>query len=388
MNHIKVRKRTAVMKRYIRHVCIFTGVVIAAAVCACAPVENQSLSLLGTPRHHVETGLTLMQHGKYRDAEREFDLALRVNSKNAMAHTGLGILAAYRGNYDAAFDMMEEAKECSVTPAEKNFVSVSLIRLYTMSKRGDWLEKAKEEYNTVTATDPVSPAAHYYMGVAYKEGLKFDKAAQFLAYVLDLNRGFIKRANREWRIVRKIQQAAPQTMAGKEVAIKDSITREDLAVLLMKELHVDRMLDSRMPDDAAKEKVAVRHPTDIDDRPRRDDIAVVCRYEISGLNCYDDGMFHPVDIVTRAALATVVVHILEMVVGDVTGRGSSHPVAIHSFVDVPPDASYYRDVMTVVSRNIMTPDLDSENFFVPLGPVSGAEALLVIDRLRQELFLL
>jgi len=377
------------MGRLTKHVCIFTATLIIAVVCACAPVENPSLSLLGTPRHHVETGLTLMQHGKYRDAEREFELALRVNKSNAMAHAGLGILAAYRGDFNTAFDVMEEAKDCSVTPAENNFISVSLIRLYTMSKTDDWLEKAKEEYNVVTATDPMSPAAHYYMGVAYKEGLKFDKAAQFLAYVLDLNRGFIRRANREWRLVRRIQQAAPQTMAGKEVAIKDSITREDLAVLLMKELHVDRILGSSVPDDTeAKEKVAVREPTDIADRPRRDDIAGVCRYEIRGLTCYDDGMFHPGDIVTRAALATVTVHILETVLDGVTERGLAQTYAIHPFVDIPPDVLYYRDVMMVVSRDIMAPDPDNENFFVPLGPVSGAEALLVIDRLRQELFLL
>jgi hypothetical protein len=55
------------------------------------------------------------------------------------------------------------------------------------------------------------------------------------------------------------------------------------------------------------------------------------------------------------------------------------------FPDVRSDAFFFNAVQTVVSRNLMEPKNKIQGIFGPQDPVSGAEALLVLRLLKDEL---
>ena len=58
---------------------------------------------------------------------------------------------------------------------------------------------------------------------------------------------------------------------------------------------------------------------------------------------------------------------------------------VSPFPDLRPDLPYFNAVMTLTSRGIMQAKDFTSGEFDPLGPVSGADALLIIRKFREEL---
>jgi tetratricopeptide (TPR) repeat protein len=376
--------------------CALCIIFIALFIIACATEVRKPVSQLDTPEHHVATGMKFMNQGKFTEAQREFELAFQLSPKFSMAHAGLGIVKASQGDYKAAFEAMKTASKYANSNEEKVFVHVGYIRLYTMRKQDNkWLKDALSAYGSAIAINPKSAAAHYYMGVAYKMGLEFQTAGQMFTKVLDLNTAFVQEADQEWKLVQKIQRAVPGSVTGKKIAIVESINRADAAALLMEELNVDRLYEKRTvrtsdssfkdPEKFGVEKFAKkRTANDINTNPLRGDIESILSIGVRGLENYPDGAFHPAELVTRATFAMMIEDIIIKVTGDqrlaTKFIGSTSP-----FPDLRPDLPYFNAVMVVTSRGIMEAKDVTNGEFAPLAPVSGADALLVIRKIKEEL---
>ena len=363
---------------------------------SCAAEVRKPLSQLDTPEHHVTTGIKFIDQGKYTEAEREFELALQLNPKFSKAHAGMGIVKAYQKNYKEAFELMKSAGKFAKTDDEKVFAQVGNIRLQTMAQPDRyWLEKARIAFDSALEIEPQSAAAQFFMGVAYKVGLDFNNAGQLFTKVLDLNKEYMAEADQEWKLVQKIQRAMPDTITGKKIALVESVTRADMAALLIEELKLDRIYEKRTiktynasSKDPGKARAAKGGPklsaVDIAGHPLKADIETVLAIGVRGLENYPDSAFHPNELITRAAYAMMIENILIKMTGD-QKLATKFIRGLSPFPDLRSDSPFFNAVMIVTTRGIMEP-IDIRNAeFAPLAPISGADALLVIRKLKEEL---
>ena len=66
---------------------------------------------LDTPSQHVANGHQLLEQGKFEDACREFDRAKELDPNYIRAYVGLGVALGKKGDLEAGFRSMAEAKK-------------------------------------------------------------------------------------------------------------------------------------------------------------------------------------------------------------------------------------------------------------------------------------
>lgn len=363
---------------------------------ACAPKARKAESALDTPEHHVFSGMKLLEKENYDDARREFNLAIQLDPKFSSAYTGLGLVNGYQGNFKEAFDNAKNGKTLAKTNDDKVNARVGLMRIYSLERKGDWIDEVESAFKDAIAIDPKSSAAHYYMGEAYKRSYDFDKAGERFKEVLNINDKYLIEANNQWKLVQKIQRAAPGSMIGKKIALIDKITRADIAALFVQELQLEKLYEKRSPKKfdtsfqaPSKAFVADRiekteAATDISNHVLRTDIQTVLNIGVKGLEPYPDHTYRPDDVITRASYAIMIEDILIKVTGD--NKLSTKYIGNKSpFPDLRSDLPHFNAVMVVTTRGIMEAVDLTTGEFAPMKPVSGADALLIIRKLKDEL---
>lgn len=376
-------------------VLVVTGIWLAAffSLHGCAPKVRAPESLLDTPEHHVQSGMKLLKLAKYDDAMREFDLAKGLDPEFSAAYVGSGLVLGHKGDFKQGIEDMKKAFGLAETKEEKVDANVGLIRLYLLGKESahrKWLKKAKGAFEDAIDLSPESSAAHYYMGECYKGALDFEMASQLFKKVLDINDRYVVEANDAWKLIQKIQRAAPGTMIGKKIALVDQITRADIAALFIQELNIDEIFAKKKVFDTSfkspeksfeAERIVKTVPAlDIADHVLRTDIEAVMGFGIKGLEPYPNHTFKPDEKIARAEYAMMIEDILIKVTKDpkVATKfiGSPSP-----FPDLRSDLPYYNAVMVSTTRGIMETKDMTTGEFDPMGSVSGADALLIIRKL-------
>jgi hypothetical protein len=372
---------------------------------SCGPKAQQPLSQLDTPEHHTFAGIRLLTQEKFADAGREFELALRLDPRYAKAHAGSGLVKAHQGDFKGALNDLTQAEKNARSDEEKVFVLVGVIRVNALSHTAcrrigsecrpdeDWLKDSKGAFDRAILIDPKAAEAYYFMGECYLAALDLELSGKMFSRVLDLNAARVDEADRRWKLVQKIQRAMPGTLTGKKIALVERITRADAAALFLEELKIDTLYARRTPKtfdtafkDPEKERKAVRQvaATDISGHPLKADIEALIGIGTRGLEVYPDGTFRPDETVDRASYAMMIEDILIKVTGDnaLATRfiGSPSP-----FPDLRPDLPYFNAVMVVTSRGIMEAKDIVSGAFAPRQPVGGADALLVIRKIRDQL---
>ena len=375
---------------------LFVAAAFGVMMTSCAKAPRKPEAALDTPEHHVFSGNKLLDKGDYAGAQREFELALQLDKKYAPAYVGMGLVFGYQNNFEKAFENMKKAKGVAEKPDDKVTANVGMIRLYSMERKEKWLDKASDEFDDAIKINPKSSAAYFYMGKAYKFAFNFDRAGEMFKKVLDLNDKYLIEADNEWKLVQKIQRAAPGSLIGKQIALIEEISRADVAALFVQELLLEKLYEKRTPKrfDTSYEsptkkfeadKIVKTEPaTDIQNHVLRTDIETVLRLGVRGLEPTPDHKFLPNEKVNRAAYALMIEDILIKVSGDeklaTKFIGSKSP-----FPDLRNDLPYFNAVMVMTSRGIMEAKDLTTGEFAPMGTVSGADALLVIRRLKDEL---
>jgi tetratricopeptide (TPR) repeat protein len=365
------------------------------------------VSQLDTPEHHFAVGMKLLNQEKFGDAQREFGLAIELDPKYAKAHAGVGLARAYQADYKGGFAALDKAWNSADTDEEKLFIHIGYIRINTLShaycmqvgtvcKRvdKDWLDVSRGEFDKALQIDPASSAAYYYMGLCYKTALDVGQASQMFSKVLELKKEYISEADQQWNLMQKIQRAMPGSITGKQIAFVEKITRADAAALFMEELKIDTLYRKRTlktfdtgfknPEKAAVKQKAAVLPADIVNHPLKSDIEGMIEIGVRGLEVYPDGLFRPNDLVERAAYAMMIEDILIKVSGD-SGLATRFIGSPSPFPDLRSDLPYFNAVMVVTTRQIMGAQDITSGEFVPMGPVPGADALLIIRKIREAL---
>jgi tetratricopeptide (TPR) repeat protein len=372
-----------------------TMVLLAAVLfglAACAEEAIKSESALDTPEHHYSTGVRLFDKGDYDGSQKEFQRAIALDPDFAPGHAGLGLVLGQKRAFSQAYEALDKARSLQKPPAV--VAQVMKIRVLSMERNEGWVEEAESVFREGTKRDPKNAALHYYMGKAYRMGLDFDKAAEQFRTVLDLNTEHTGDAEREWKLVQKIQRAAPGSKIGKQIALIDTITRADVAALFIEELNIDRLYEKKgktfdtsfkAPGQSfqADKIVAMEPATDVAAHPLKADIDTVVKLGVRGLEPSPEHKFEPSKPITKAEYAIMLEDIMIRITNDdklatqFFGQKSLFP-------DVRPDVYYFNAAMILSSRGILEAD-KSTGEFGATQPVSGADALLAIRMFKESL---
>jgi len=384
------------------------GAFLVGALAACAERRPAATEVAPVERH-AAAGMRSFEEGRLEEAQGEFDEALGLDAQYGPAYVGKGLVlgakairseetkerAAVTKN---AFASLKNGKKYAIGDEQKVPAYVAYIRLHTMIKDKDWLADAEENFRYATAVDRRASAAYFFMGEAYKEAYRFADAGGMYRRVLDLGANYTGEARRAWELTQRIQQAAPGTEAGKQIALVSAITRAEAAALFMQELKLNEVyakLGSDVSDEAlglpkSEQKTeSIVKPgqggaTDLATHPLGRDVEAVLGLGVRGLELYPDRTFRPGERVTRVEFAVMVEGILIRATGD--GKLATQFTGNPSpFVDLRDDSPYFNAVMVCTSTGIMKPaDLQGREFR-PMESVAGVDALLTIRSLTEYL---
>lgn len=355
----------------------FTFIFFILTACA---TKNLSLkNKLSSPAHHVEVGMAFFDKGKLDEARREFQLALEMKPKLVAAHVGLALVEGAQGNKEAAWEEIKKAEGLAENKEDKMEVAIGKIRLVYYLYTPEKLPLAKEAFAQAMAIKPGDASSCFYMALVYERAFLFDKALSLLNRVLKSENAYVLQAYNEIDKLTKIKQAQPVSDIGKEIGLKDTITRADMAALLVHELHLPELLEvphSSLP--------VIR---DIGAEPFAKEIRAIVPLHLRELSATVDGYFDPQLKMTKASYCEILEDIMVRITGD-TSLQTRFKHVRSPYKDLAPKAPYYNACILGLIKGFVTPQDYLHKKFGPLSPISGADALVGLKRLREALHIL
>jgi outer membrane protein assembly factor BamD (BamD/ComL family) len=391
---------------------LLTGLLLLIMVSGCAEKSVKCASPEDSREHHYVVGMEDLEKGQFDAALSKFEGSIYCDEGYSPAHSGEAIANASiadklkdqdfkKTKFFSAMKSLELADKLTKTHEDEFAYYTAKIRILTLIQGNDWLNKAESAYhsgrkleineNNLNFYDG-KEAIDYFMGIAYFKGLEFNKSADAFKAVLNAKRDskWNQKANEAWKRLEKVVRATAGITigdVGKKIALKDEISRGDLAALLIDELKLDSIFAGRIAIKSELKKMQAEFiPADIVNHRFKEEIVTILKWKVRGLEpIYDPttkaSLFMPDQPVKRDEMALILEDVLIKITGK-EGLASSNLGNDRSpFPDIRPSSPFFNAVMNVTTRNIMEGDLSGE--FRPSEPVTGAEALLAIRVLKQ-----
>ena len=385
----------------------------AALLSGCSTVQPKCTSAEDSPSHHYLMGMKALEEGNVTIAQEKFERALFCDDGFSIAHAGTAIVSAekVKAQTDAGFrgveservaEELKKARKYADRPDQYFDYYAAVIRSDTLMKQKKWLDDAEDAYSdgSKLAVDERNltyyqgtEALPYFMGIAWLEGKEFQKARDSFGTVLNAKREgkWHEKADKAWKRVDKIVRAMGGITVGdvgKTIAVKEKVSRADLAALLIDEMKIDKLMAGRIPLASQAARTAEFTPADMTGHPFKEEVLTLMKWNVRGMEPkYDDTtrayLFKPNDPVTRGEMAFILEDILIKLSGDEKLATAYFGQERSPFPDVRPSSSFYNAVMNMTTRSIMESELSGE--FRINDPVDGAEALLAIRMLKQKM---
>lgn len=399
------------MKNFFSAISLF--IIAALAFSGCAKPAARCQSPEDNPEHHYSQGMDLLENNKTKEASEKFDRALYCDDRFGPAHAGMAIISAMKAasdspeyrqvDADKAYEHLKAASKHSSSNEDEFAFNVASMRVNTILKQKKWLGEVEDSYKQAMKLKVDErkliyydgrEAATYFMGVAYLDAREFQSARDRFSDVLSAKKEgkWNAPADKEWKRTDKIVRALGGITlgdVGKEIAVKSSVKRGDMAAILADELKINKLFAGRIPVRSEVDKLKPEFtPADVLNSPFKEEVATMMKWNVRGLEPVYDAttkayLFKPDEPVTRKEFALVLEDLLIKLTGDEKLASAFFGHERSPFPDVPATAAWYNSVMNVATRNIMETELSGE--FRPNDNVDGAEAVLAIRVLRQKL---
>lgn len=366
---------------------------------------------MDTPAFHVQRGDEALMKFDYEKARSAYRKALSLDSKNVPALSGM---AAATANAAARPEVSKQTKQKVLEQAEDQIETALdntssddklnqarshnfAIQVYLSLKlpEKEWYEKAKDHFDEAIDLTPDDPAPYFFMARVEAAKLNYVNAAQYFHKVLELGGKYQEEANKELKRIQRIQRALPGSQFGAKIAGVEKITRADVAALFIAELRLDRLYQ----DNVQKSDTSYRPPksqqkmstdplqkfpeaVDIAGHPLEETILEVIKLGIKGLSPDPAHKFHPDQELKRAEFAQLIQDILIRIIKD-NSLATKFIGQESPFPDVNQDLWYYNAARTVVSRGLLQVNNAVTGDFEPFAPISGADALLTIRKMKE-----
>lgn len=385
-----------------------SGALLLAVGCSKPMVKCPSPG--DSPQHHYLAGMELLEEGKLSEAASKFERASFCDEKYGPAHAGAALAGALKAkevsntdyqkaDLEKARALLETARKSSSTPEDRFAFHLASMRIETALKQGNWLEEVEDGHKAAKKlnTDEekllyyrVPEAADYFMGTAYLEAGEFQKSRDSFGAVLNARSTgkWHGPADKAWKRTDKVVRATSgMTLgdAGKRIAVREKVTRAEIAALLVDELKIDKLFAGRI---SAKPRDEGFVPVDLLSSPFREEAATLIKWNVRGLEpSYDASarayLFRPDEAVKRKEFAMALEDVVIKLTGDEGMASAFLGHRASPFPDIEPSSVWYNAVMSVTTRNMMETELTGE--FRPDDAVDGAEAVMAIRALKYRL---
>jgi len=383
------------------------ALLLVVFIFSCSKTPVRCTAPEDNPAHHYLTGMELLEAGKTDAAAEKFSRSSWCDEKYSPAHAGAAIAMAFKARdvkddkyrsqeVKKVYGELKAAKKNADTPEDEFAWRLASMRVDSILKGNGWLKDVEKSYRGALKlkVDPVKlpyyqarESADYFMGIAYMEAREFQQARERFAQVLNSRQEgrWHGPSDVAWKRTDKAVRALSGITLGKGIALRDTVTRADMAALFVDEIKVDKLFAGRIPE-KAKEPPFV--PADVLSSPFREEVSSMVKWGVRGLEpVYDEStrayLFRPEEPVKRKELALA----LEDIVIKLTGNAKIASAFLghrnSPFPDVETSSPWYNAIMSVTTRNLMETGLSGE--FRPDEPVDGAEAIMAIRALRHQL---
>lgn len=360
---------------------IFALLLIAG--CATKPQSD-----VDTPEYHYRAGMRAIDNEDYQQAVKSFQRSVDLDKKFALGYGGLGLAHAYMGNNSEAKGYASKCAGRGGKDPDALALSARVwITMRDTEKR--WFKRSTGFLKKALKRKKNHEGSLYWYGVAHLYNYDFNEAEDYFRRVVDMRGDYAGKADAKWKMSQKIVRAMPGTPVGKKVALKEKITRADLAVLFAEELKIGVLFD-RMPQQnsgfqtpaqmAAQANQVI--PPDAQGHWAETWVKDMLRYGI--LDVFPDGKFYPDDVVSRANYALAVQRLIVVATRDESLELRYFGENPSRFSDVPSSHPAYNAMALCTERGIMQADVMTGRFD-PTGVVGGADALLIIRTLQTSL---
>lgn len=390
----------------------YTSVVLAVSLLlpACSKTPVRCTSPVDNPAHHYLRGMVALEKSDFQIADDTFARAAYCDKKYSPVYSGLSLLgvSTVREQGDdehRAVDArrirenLQLGKKYAKEPADEFHYYLARIRLGILLKEAGWLKSAEEAFDEARNLKldgqqllyyQGKEAADYFMGLAYLEARDLLRARERFAGVLAGKQEgkWHEKAERAWQRTDKIIRALAGFTLGEvaeRIALQDSVSRSDLAALLMGEMKLEKLLADRKPDTSAVTAMqSETFPADVLSHPFRNEILLAMKWKVRGLEPkYDEKgrtfLFYPAESVSRGEMALILDYVLMKLNRD--GQSATAGQKLSPFSDVRPTSPYFNAVLNVTSSGIMEGDVSGE--FRINDVVDGAEAIRALRMLQE-----
>lgn len=344
------------------------------------------------PRTHADRGRQYYDAGDGIRSRQEYVLALELDKKCPQALAGLAMLEAREGRFDEAEkDVKASVGQDDKIPDGWMAWGVAIGEKNRAKDTDGWLSEAEGAFEKALRRGDKNPEVWYRLALVRQWALHFREAGDAYRKILDLDRGFTGPANEGWIRLQKIERAAPGTRYGKKIALLDSLSRADAAVLVIEELQMDKLLSRtrsasdtsfQVPSTAKDAKTSDAKPVanDISGHWARNFVTDALALGMRGLQLGPDGSFRPAQALNRAEFSLLAEDALIAALGD-KSLATRYIGNTPRFSDVPGGSPYFNAICDAVDHSVMSPNPDGS--FGALKPVSGADALLTVRMIKE-----
>lgn len=366
-----------------------------------------------TSPDHFMSGMEALQQGMVETAKGKFERAVYCDKEFSPAYGGLSIVHAHLAAQHAdpahrdverrkATDFLKTEAGKARTDEDEVLHHLAVIRTVTTMGADVRLAEAEGAYRSGKALATGGERLIYYggaesldhfMGLAYLKARQPEQARGLFSAVLNTKKHgkWHADADRAWKRGDMMERAfAGGTLGdtGKKIAAQDTISRRDLAVLLVNELGIDTLFAGHIPSQVMPGKRPAQFlPVDISSDPFRTEMTTILKWRVRGLEAKYDGtagayLFSPDEVVTRGEMALILEDVIIKLTGDDRIAAAYLGHTRSPFPDVKTTSPFYNAIMGVTTRGIMEPCLSGE--FKVNSPTNGADAVLAVRVLKQK----
>ena len=147
-------------------------------------ISNYNKALEINPRYalaYCDRGAAYAKKGHYDEAISDFTKALEINPKFAGAHHNRGLTYGRKGQYDEAISDFTKALEINPKFAEAHY-----YRGFTYFKKGQY-DEAISDFNKAIDIDPKDAVAYAFRGDAYQEKARYKEAMSDYSKAIEID---------------------------------------------------------------------------------------------------------------------------------------------------------------------------------------------------------
>ena len=384
-------------------------ILLPAAVCllsGCSAPPIRCTSPVDNPAHHFVRSMEAVEERYFDFARDRLNRAVFCDKRFSPAYSGLALVMAEKareqtdGSHRALHvqrvrENIRLGKKHADTPVDKFLYHLAQIRIGIILQEEGWLKTAEDSFaaaGRLNIDDGQLPyyqgkeVADYFMALAYMEARDLPNARDRYAAVLAAGRDrkWDEEAERGWKKVDKVLRAAGGMKLGevsRKISLQDSLSRGNMAALLIQELKLDTFL--RASAAGIDGKVV---PADVPAHPFREEILIALELKVRGLEARFDertrtSLFFPAETVSRSEMALMLDDLLTKVGIPEPREKKESGKESAPLSDVRPVSPFYEAVLRMTRHGIMEEEITGE--FRPNDVVDGAEAILALRKLKQ-----